>query len=272
MCGEAKSIEDTAINGSNQTTSDYQMRGWDQDSLQKHHSNQSVNLFQKSFLIKMNVSDDIEFKCLESPVFELSQIFWRTKLCSVLSGNAKTVYIYLESSFTSNYWSCEVQAKFKVHPKSSSYSPIAGTITKKKFTNTNPIYGFDTYTSWSTFKNNYVDVDQLATFEVDIATSGLNRTIGAEDASVKFHFLVEDVSKFTYKASPVLNVRNINWNVIVERGPQNLEVMLQADKNDMDIDLSWYVTASFKLLSLTYGSAAATKFSYTFHRRDARYE
>lgn len=179
-------------------------------------------------------------------------------------GKIDVLSISLESVFTkeNDKWSCDAEIVFKLLKGEKGKEDKKANL-KKTFNVADKVHRIENLVAWEEFKANYLKGD-IATFEVQLKTTVQKRTSSLEPISTKFFVKSKDVTKTSDTFSPEVSVRGIRWRVLTKKGDSGFSIFLYANDDDMDINLSWEVEATFTLLSTKEEGSVTKSFKHTF--------
>lgn len=216
-----------------------------------------INCFKTVNQFKFNV-DNLNSAEFTSPEVILSQVHWKIKLSKRTTGETNVLDVALVASLSNDEtiaeWSCEARAVFKLISFDSENN-VVKQITKQEFTKDCTSHQIREFIRWNelTDANNryFREKDNEATFEVEISTNPLKcqKPMAMETTSADLHVFIKNVSKLGYSLSPEVIVRGIRWTIKTKKEAEHLAVYLWADQSDMDMNWSWEVESSCKLLS-----------------------
>lgn len=196
-----------------------------------------------------------------TPEVVLSGLNWKIRFSKKSSdGDQKTetlsVHLVSESKQKDMNWSCEAQAAFKLLRKDDQVDKsVVKYLNKTTFNSDNSCHGVDDFINWNDLQKNY-SYDNKVTFEIELSTSPLKRKRNASEAinrcSVKFQMHIKDVSKLTTTSvrSPEVVLQGVRWHVRCSKYKDRLIVYLYSNRNDMEVNWTYKVDASFTLLSM----------------------
>lgn len=220
----------------------------------------NIDCLDTVFRFKINI-DELESGEIESPEICLSKIAWKIQLCKRLinegDSDASIIDIRLVGTPPSDIsdtakWSCDVRAIFKLLSKTTG-KDILKSFSKKEFNNKCPAHEISGFVSCAELldpKNQYIQENE-ATFEIRILVNPLNcvKSMKMEQISAKVRVIVENISKLSNTYSPEIIVRGIRWKIQIKKEDDHFAVYLWATEEDMDMNWTWEVDYSFKLLS-----------------------
>lgn len=244
-----------------------------------HERNPTMASHQKGFELQLNATN-AQFNCTKSPILHVNGMGWTLELCKsdkCTNQNGSLIAIQISPSVgnenASFRWSCEANAAIEFHSLVNTNKSVFFAMPTQKFTNNGPLgYEICTEMEWQNFTREYVNSGGDVKVHLDIASTRMLRVPDVEQNSAKFRFLLDEVSELRSEFSKKIRVRDINWQILVKRNHGALGVYLQADKDDMDIDSAWPVTACFEILSMRdVATPNPRSFNTTFHRRMTNY-
>lgn len=199
-----------------------------------------------------------------SPNMTLNNLDWNVEL----RRKGDFVALILQSSsYNVSLWSCDAQATFKLFPQKELFKhDLERKLTKRTFTNRNSTYEIVDFVNYSDFLNYFV-IDNQATFEIEISTCNSKTTAstGFQQIFSRLHIVLDNISYLTEKISSEVIVRDIRWNIRIEKKEGLIGVWLQAAESDLDISSTYDVTATIKLLTFDGSKQSITKsFSHAY--------
>lgn len=189
--------------------------------------------------------------CVVSSAFELNDVTWKIEAC--IAGDNSEEIKHIDMSLLSQWdtetaaWSCEAAATFKLLAKDKD-EPIVQSFEYYNFNKDESKQTIQDFVVWENFIEKYV-VGEHATFEVTITTKTPNRAAKLDESFAKFGVRLKNVNSLGFEYSNELIVRGIRWKVLTMKINNHLGVFLFANGDDMGIDVSWKVSATFHLIS-----------------------
>lgn len=170
-------------------------------------------------------------------------------------------------------WSCAAEAIFVLKKFGSGPDDLSKTLKKTTFSRAKSENVIDELTDWDTLQK-YLDTDKVATFEITLKISPLNRALSdhvLEQMSTVFYFNVPDVNSPNSTRSNDVFLRGIHWYLkamkLKTNDAETLGIYLYANQKDMDFNLQWKVSASFTLLSTKKDGHKTEKIDHVYHWR-----
>lgn len=209
----------------------------------KIHSSKSTVRF------KLHVKGG-KLDCAESNEFEVHFVTWKVRACKKTGSRGVVLAVSLLSVFQGDTeaWTCEAEAAFELLPVAGGNS-LENRFGYFNFSSVTPSQGFPEFVTWDDLTEKYL-ADDIATFDITITTKTPNRIPGFVRTSTKFNMRVKGLSKLGDQYSDEVIVRRIRWRVRAMKMGEYFAVFVYANENDLDIDFSWDVTVSFRLLTL----------------------
>lgn len=128
--------------------------------------------------------------------------------------------------------------------------PVVKRIASRSFDNSYPCWGFKNFIDWNNLLAHHV-INNAATFIVEINKQPLMRKstpLPSVQLTTGFQFTIKNASKLVQCSSPVLNVREIHWQILCKRNENYLQTYLGADKRDLQENWAYPVVGNFSLL------------------------
>lgn len=192
-----------------------------------------------------------------SPNVTLNNLNWNFEI----RRNGDFISLLLHSSTDNvSQWSCDAQATFKVFSQHNSKYAIEKKMSKRTFSNRNSTYEIDEPIAFSNFLNNFV-VDNQTTFQIELFTcnSKTNTSTAFQQIYSRIHIILDNVSQLNEIVSSQVVVRDIRWNIRIQRRQTVVDIFLEAEEDDLDISSNYNVTATFKLLTYDNSDKAVIK-------------
>lgn len=226
----------------------------------KLHSSEGVIRFKVHFDNETLETDDPrKVPCSESPQFLQHHMTWKLKVC-VDGIFDKYVNVQLVSVFNENTedWTCKAAAKIKAlsNGHNNDYEQELDFI---EFTKANSMHGFEEFILWKDFRVKDYVKNNVATFDVRILTKPPDRIPGIQHTSTTFRMRLLDLKNLDDLRSEEVIIRGIRWQIRTMKINDHLGVFLYANEDDMDLEYSWEVTATFTLASLGGAGESLTK-------------
>lgn len=229
-------------------------------------------------VVDFNVDvDKLGSDCINSPDIIINSLPWTIRLCK--RSNAYTDYdeygynldLYLESPFSRvTDWSCEAQAVIKLLPRvDGNFTPIQKNITKQEFHSSNSIYELKSFVKHDDLLEKYT-TNNVATFEITLSTNPLKKKLTLSEKSSKFLMTIDQLKDFQSVSTTEIILRGMRWTVVAEKDDDYLSLHIEVNKEDINSDWGWDVTASFKLISTSKEKSQTRTVTHTFDLRSTR--
>lgn len=202
-------------------------------------------------------------KCIQSAKFKLNDVTWKIQACRNFdsSHSIDNVDMSLVSIFDgdSAAWSCEANASFKLLAMDGEES-IVQSFDYYNFNADESVRTIDDFVSWDDFFEKHVEEDH-AIFVITIVCRTINRAARLDESFAKFDVRINNINRLRDEYSNELIVRGMRWKVFTTKSKDHFAVFVIANADDMAINLSWKVSATFRLLSLAKNEVASKSFS-----------
>lgn len=234
--------------------------------------------YRRGFELLLNVTN-LELTCIKSPLVYVNGVSWTLAICKKATAPNATdadtdSSITMEISpaideINATRWSCMANALIELIPTNSIQKSLFFEMKTQKFTQNGPFeYEISTGVNSADFMKYYVNSGGDVKFHLNIATDKFRPVPVIEQNSVSFRFILENLSGLNTVFSKRIRIRDIDWRIVAKKNHHSLGLYLVANKNDMDVNSVWQVTASFEVLSFNQRTRSNRKqFTTTFHRR-----
>ncbi|XP_031628416.1 uncharacterized protein LOC116344137 [Contarinia nasturtii] len=231
--------------------------------------------FQSELELKVKVQDIKTESCYNSSEVELYRIPWKVQLCKDVKEDSEKLKVSLQSVFDGDLSksSSIVNGKIQIEHKETGQESLKMELNDVEFEKANlEISLFDV--KWSDFTDKYVK-DGIATFKFSLSVKRPVLVQTLEHVSTTFQLRVFDALNTKGTKSPNIVLRGVKWYVwavpYTHDQVEMFSVFVGGNASDMDINSTYNVKATIKLLSNEKGGSKdkTYSFAYDYHWRSS---